>query len=145
VGSRGAVAPAQEGQEAAHRLAAVETRRILTATARLPRAHRLARAADIRRCLAKGRRRRFGYLEMIWTDNPTGHPRMGLIVPRFQSSAVARNRLRRRIREIWRRDLQQHQPAWDLVIRARREAYGAAFSALREDLLAWRRTVLEAG
>ncbi|MBA3319027.1 MAG: ribonuclease P protein component [Gemmatimonadales bacterium] len=82
---------------------------------------------------------------MIWTDNLTGHPRMGLIVPRYQSSAVARNRLRRRIREIWRRELQQQQPAWDLVIRARREAYAAKFTALREDLLAWRRAVLEAG
>ena len=82
---------------------------------------------------------------MIWTDNLTGHPRMGLIVPRYQSSAVARNRLRRRIREIWRREVQQQQPAWDLLIRARREAYGAEFAALREDLLAWRRAVLEAG
>jgi ribonuclease P protein component len=145
VGSRDAVAPAEEGAEAAHRVAAVEARRILTATARLPRAHRLARATDIRRCLTKGRRRRFGHLEMIWTDNLTGHPRMGLIVPRYQSSAVARNRLRRRLREIWRREVQQHQPAWDLVIRARREAYAAAFPALREDLLAWRRAVLEAG
>ena len=43
---------------------------------------------------------------MIWMDNTTGHPRMGLIVPKFQSSAVARNRLRRRLREIWRRELQ---------------------------------------
>ena len=58
-----------------------------------------------------------------------GHPRMGLIVPKFQSSAVARNRLRRRLREIWRREIQPHQPACDLVIRARREAYGAAFAA----------------
>ena len=82
---------------------------------------------------------------MIWTDNLTGHPRMGLIVPKFQSSAVARNRLRRRLREIWRREMQPHQPAWDLVIRARREAYGAAFAALRAALLAWRRAVLEAG
>jgi len=82
---------------------------------------------------------------MIWTDNLTGHPRMGLIVPRFQSSAVARNRLRRRLREIWRREVQQHQPALDLVIRARREAYAAKFAALREDLLAWRRAVLEVG
>ena len=79
---------------------------------------------------------------MIWTDNLTGHPRMGLIVPRFQSSAVARNRLRRRLREIWRRDVQQQQPAWDLVIRARREAYSAPFAALRDDVLAWRRAVL---
>jgi len=145
VGSRGAVPPAEEGTETAHGVAAVEARRLLTTAARLPRAHRLARAADIRRCLTQGRRRRFGHLEMIWTDNLTGHPRMGLIGPRYQSSAVARNRLRRRIREIWRRELQQQQPAWDLVIRARREAYAAKFTALREDLLAWRRAVLEAG
>jgi ribonuclease P protein component len=145
LGPRGALAPAEERPEAAHRLAAVEARRLLTATARLTRGNRLARATDIRRCLTKGRRRRFGHLEMIWTDNLTGHPRMGLIVPRFQSSAVARNRLRRRLREIWRREVQQHQPALDLVIRARREAYAAKFAALREDLLAWRRAVLEVG
>ncbi len=82
---------------------------------------------------------------MIWTDNTTGHPRMGLIVPKFQSSAVARNRLRRQLREIWREDLQPHQPAWDLVIRARREAYGAAFGALRDNLLDWRRGTLGIG
>jgi len=82
---------------------------------------------------------------MIWTDNTTGHPRMGLIVPKFQSSAVARNRLRRRLRELWRLELQPHQPAWDLVIRARREAYGATYPALRDDLLAWRRATLAAG
>ncbi len=145
MGTRRALASAEEGTEAAHGLAAVEARRLLTATARLPRAHRLARATDIRRCLDKGRRRRFGHLEMIWTDNLTGHPRMGLIVPRYQSSAVARNRLRRRLREIWRREVQPHQPAWDLVIRARREAYAARFAALRDDVLAWRRAILEAG
>ena len=126
-GRRGALAPAEEGPEAAHRLAPVEARRLLTATARLPRAHRLARASDIRRCLTTGRRRRLEHLDMIWTDNLVGHPRMGLIVPKFQSSAVARNRLRRRLREIWRREIQPHQPASDLVIRARREAYGADF------------------
>ena len=82
---------------------------------------------------------------MIWTDNTTGHPRVGLIVPKFQSSAVARNRLRRRLREIWRQELQSHQPAWDLVIKARREAYAASFSDLRDELLAWQRSVARAG
>jgi ribonuclease P protein component len=70
---------------------------------------------------------------------------MGLIVPKFQSSAVARNRLRRQLREIWRQDIQQRQPAWDLVIRARREAYAADFDVLRTQLGAWRETVLGAG
>jgi ribonuclease P protein component len=79
---------------------------------------------------------------MIWIDNPTGQPRMGLIVPKFQTSAVARNRLRRRLREIWRRDIQAHQPPGDLLIRARREAYQASFDELRSQLLAARDSVL---
>ena len=60
-----------------------------------------------------------------------------MIVPRFQFTAVARNRLRRRIREIWRRELLQGQPAVDLVVRARRDAYQAPFGVLRKELLAW--------
>jgi ribonuclease P protein component len=82
---------------------------------------------------------------MIWMDNTTGHPRMGLIVPKFRSSAVARNRLRRRLREIWRIELQPHQPAWDLIIRARREAYVAGFADLRNQLISWRTSVVRAG
>lgn len=70
---------------------------------------------------------------------------MGLIVPRFQSSAVARNRLRRRLKEIWRREIQGRQPGWDLVIRARREAYRASFDALRAQLLAWRDATMGPG
>ena len=74
---------------------------------------------------------------MIWLDNATGHPRIGLIVPKFQSSAVARNRLRRQLKEIWRRDLQPQLPAGDLVVRARREAYGAGFEVLRGEMRRW--------
>ena len=57
-------------------------------------------------------------------DNAVGHPRLGLVVPRYQQTAVARNRLRRRLRELWRREVQPDQPARDLVIRARRELPG---------------------
>jgi ribonuclease P protein component len=98
---------------------------------------RLARAADFRRCLAEGRRLRTQHLDMIWLDNATGHPRIGLIVPKFQSNAVARNRLRRQLKEIWRRHLQMELPPGDLVVRARREAYGAGYDALREDMRRW--------
>jgi ribonuclease P protein component len=137
VGPCGAVAETQERPEAAHRLTAIEARRLLTRLG--------VRAADIRRCLAHGRRRRLEHVDMIWMENPTGQPRLGLIVPKFQSSAVARNRLRRRLREIWRRDLQAMQPGWDLLIRARREAYDAGFDALRAQLLAWRDAVIQTG
>lgn len=79
-------------------------------------------------------------LDFIWMDNEVGHPRLGLVVPRYQQTAVARNRLRRRLKELWRREVQPDEPARDLVIRARREAYGAVFADLRADLQAWRAT-----
>lgn len=77
-------------------------------------------------------------LDFIWMDNTVGHPRLGLVVPRYQQTAVARNRLRRRLKELWRREVQPDEPPRDLVIRARREAYAAAFADLRADLQAWR-------
>jgi ribonuclease P protein component len=55
-------------------------------------------------------------------------------VPRYQSSAVARNRLRRRLREILRREVLRQLPAIDLVIRAKRSAYAASFADLRAEL-----------
>jgi ribonuclease P protein component len=66
---------------------------------------------------------------------------MGLIVPKFRHSAVARNRLRRRLKEIWRVDVQQDQGSCDLLIRARPEAYQAPFVTLKEELLHWRDAV----
>jgi len=47
---------------------------------------------------------------------------------------VARNRLRRRLREILRRNPLATLPVVDLVVRAKRDAYAAPFAALRADL-----------
>lgn len=145
MGPGGPVAAAQEGPPAVDRPDRLEARERLTPGERFPRHHRLAREQEIRQTLRTGRRRRLAHLDLIWTDNAAGHPRMGLIVPRFRSSAVARNRLRRRLKEIWRRELRESQPAWDLLIRARREAYQAPFATLRDQLIAWRDEVTAPG
>jgi ribonuclease P protein component len=57
-------------------------------------------------------------------------------VPRHQHSAVDRNRLKRRLRELARIELltSLHHGAIDVAIRARREAYDAAFDGLRQDV-----------
>jgi ribonuclease P protein component len=89
----------------------------------------------------RGRRHRLEHVDVLWTDNQAGHPRMGLIVPKFQSTAVARNRLRRRLKELWRRELMGTVPSLDVVLRAKREAYQATFASLRRQLLAWRATL----
>ncbi|MDX2193556.1 MAG: ribonuclease P protein component [Gemmatimonadales bacterium] len=107
----------------------------MSGSERYPPDARLARASDIRRCLDAGRRHRTEHLDMIWMDNAFGRPRLGLIVPKAKRTAPERNRLRRRLREVWRRELQPRLPAWDLVIRARLSAYDQPFDALRAALL----------
>jgi ribonuclease P protein component len=67
--------------------------------------------------------------------------RVGAIVPRHGRSAVARNRLKRRLREILRIDVLPrmtvlHVPT-DVMVRARREAYEASFAELRDELNVW--------
>jgi len=131
----------EERSAAADRNPSLQARRVLTPAARFERAARLTRTADLRRLLQEGRRRRRRYLEFVWTKSKVGHARMGLIVPKFHHTAVARNRLRRRIREVWRVEVRPDQGDLDLVIRARREAYRATRSALKTELLEWRDAV----
>jgi ribonuclease P protein component len=80
--------------------------------------------------------------------SPLEFPRVGIVVPRHQRSAVDRNRLKRRLRELVRIELLpslRERPAVDLAIRARREAYSTAIDALRADVIAIRSRVTDGG
>jgi ribonuclease P protein component len=60
--------------------------------------------------------------------------RVGLVVPRFKHSAVARNQLKRRLRELTRLQLLPTDLSADVVLRIRPEAYDATFDALSADM-----------
>lgn len=77
------------------------------------------------------------HLEIAWLVNDAGHPRLGLIVPKFQSNAVARNRLRRQLKELWRREGLPHLGPIDIVVRTRPATYAARSSDLRIEVLGW--------
>ncbi len=94
---------------------------------------RLVRGSDLTACWEQGRRVRTAHLDLAWRPSPVGRQRNAIVVPRFQFTAVARNRLRRRLREILRRHIAS-LPAVDLVVRAKRAAYAAPFAALRAEL-----------
>ena len=74
------------------------------------------------------------HLDVRAIASPLGHPRVGLVVPRYAGSAVDRNRLKRRLRELVRTCLLPAAPSVDVVIRSRREAYAASFAALEADI-----------
>jgi ribonuclease P protein component len=63
-----------------------------------------------------------------------GTARVGIIVPRHKHSAVDRNRLKRRLRELVRTRLLPSLPPVHIVVRARAEAYGDDFAALARQI-----------
>ena len=63
-------------------------------------------------------------------DRPGKGMRVGLVVPRFKHSAVERNQVKRRLRELSRLQLLPTGMPVDIVLRIRPEAYSASFSIL---------------
>ena len=133
MGPRRPVPPAEEGAQAPDGPPAVQTPESLTGE-RFPRRARLARGSELTACWELGRRMRTPHFDLAWRPSPLGHPRTAIVVPRYQFTAVARNRLRRRLREILRRHPLASLPIVDLVVRAKRTAYAATFAALRTEL-----------
>lgn len=62
-------------------------------------------------------------------------PRVGFCVSKKLGKAVVRNKLRRRLREVYRENAQNFNSRWDLVIVARKDAAQATFQELRTAFL----------
>ena len=77
---------------------------------------------------------RTAQLEVRYLASPLAHARIGVIVPRYGHTAVERNLVKRRLRDLARRELLPTLALCDLVIRASPSAYAASFDALRSAL-----------
>jgi ribonuclease P protein component len=73
-------------------------------------------------------------LDVRFSASGQPHPRVGVIVPRHKHSAVDRNRLRRRLREIVRVELLPSVACGDALIRAKSDAYELSFAELRDEV-----------
>jgi ribonuclease P protein component len=105
----------------------------------LPRVRRLTRGSDIRAVFKRGKRSGTAHLDVFDSPSPLSFLRVGVVVPRYGHTAVDRNRVKRRLREALRRELLPRLLAvdtkLDLIVRARREAYGAEYRELRDELM----------
>ena len=75
------------------------------------------------------------YLVLYARRNREGLNRVGITVSKKLGHAVVRNRVRRRLREIYRLNEQRFQPGWDIVVVARVRAVKAPFSKLTASYL----------
>lgn len=71
-----------------------------------------------------------GYLVLYARKNRTHTNRVGITVGKKLGHAVVRNRVRRRLREIYRLNEDRFRPGWDIVVVARTRAVHADFGEL---------------
>ena len=76
-----------------------------------------------------------GYLVLYARKNRMQTNRVGITVSKKLGKAHIRNRIRRRIREVYRLSEEKFQPGWDIVVVARSKALDAPFDALTESYL----------
>ncbi len=68
-------------------------------------------------------------------ENNLEHHRLGITVSRKVGGAVVRNRVKRLIREIFRKSCADLPNHFDLVVNAKRSAAGASYGELRDELI----------
>lgn len=61
-------------------------------------------------------------------------PRIGFTLPRAVGKAVARNRIRRRVREAVRLQLERLNPQWSIVINPRRKTLEASTEEIQREV-----------
>jgi ribonuclease P protein component len=128
MGPRSTEPPTQEGTSRANGEAAKQIRRSLAK-------HRLHRRADILRVRRSGKRIALPLLTVWIAPSDAPRLRVGVVVSLHGHTAVARNKLKRRLRHILRSELQARlNEPHDIVVAARPTAYDATFTALREDV-----------
>jgi ribonuclease P protein component len=93
---------------------------------------RLRRNEDFERVRTRGRSVAHPYLVMAYAPNGTAQNRYGFITTRRLGNAVARNRMKRRIREAVRAWHPRITPGHDMVFIARQPAADCAYPALVE-------------
>jgi ribonuclease P protein component len=102
---------------------------------------RLRKRREFEECYASGVRVSGRHLQLFLlppvgagTPPTPARPRLGISVPRRVGGAVVRNRVRRRLREIFRRSRELFgQRGGNVVVNARPSASGATFAELAEE------------
>ena len=100
-----------------------------------PRAARLVRRSEYDAVYREGRRRTSREFAVFLRANGLDESRFGWSIKKALGSAVKRNRIRRRIREIVRLHRQEISPGWDIVIHPRTSVATAEFAGLTAELL----------
>lgn len=112
----------------------------------LPARRRIKRNSDFVRIKAKGRRLTLGCLIVNWVAAPKpAGPRLGVVVSKRVGNAVVRNRAKRVMREVFRKNQTLLPPTCHLVLIARASIADRSYGSIERDFLEAMRLVLARG
>ena len=94
----------------------------------------LNRKGDFKKAFESGLKFSSASLILYAKPNELSYSRLGLSVNRKIGNAVKRNRIKRRIREVFRRYLMDRQLKYDFIVIARRDSVKAGFADLNNNL-----------
>lgn len=103
----------------------------------LPKRERIARRGDFLTIYERGRKEFSRYSVVFVLPNDLGHPRIGITTTRKIGKAHIRNRLRRWVRECYRKSrgpLALEGRSLDFVVNVKSTAVNATFDAFARDL-----------
>ncbi len=95
----------------------------------------LKKNSDFRRLYSKGKSCVTPYMVVYCRRAPVPQGRVGYTVSTKLGGAVTRNRVRRRLREIYRLNLPTLKAGYDLIIVARGRSVGAKYQSLNAAFL----------
>ena len=102
---------------------------------RFPRNERIVRGAEYRSIYSSGTKLHSERFVLFSRENGLAHPRLGVTVSRKVGGAVVRNRIKRLVREVFRKSKAEIPCHLDLVLNAKRGCAEAGYDDLREEFL----------
>jgi ribonuclease P protein component len=101
---------------------------------RLPQSKRIRKRAEFLRLQRVGRRRAGKHFVVITEPRRSGQSRIGITASRHVGGAVVRNRVKRLVREFFRRHQHRIAPPQDVLVIARPGAAQAGYAEVRREL-----------
>lgn len=112
-----------------------EIRGLSPMSLRLPKSELLRNNRDIERVLYRGKRVQAGSTRVYFAPAESGTRRATFITAGKLPNGIARNRIRRRLREIYRTSRDRFAPGYDYILRADRTAADIEFAVLKETVI----------